>query len=804
MAKSILEIILNLDSRQATSELKKFDKELNGVNNTSKKSASSFNKLDTTFNKDFLAGLTRGTATTKDFGAQLLQIGDQAGLSTTEMRKMAGATGFFTDQQLLAGKASADVAQKAKSVIDALGKGEITTREAGKEFEKFAKAQEVTATTSQKLTDNLFKFGAIAVGAAAGAVKVGQALYDLGRRGAVVDQTEQSFEGLLEQWEIAPDLLDDLRTQSRGTVDDMTLMQGTLTLVAGSSEKLGKEMLKNSPRLLEIAKAANKLNPALGDTNFLYESITTGIKRNSKMVLDNLGIVFSQTTAYEEYAATIGKTVDELDDEDKALATLNATMKAGNNLINQVGGNVDSATDSYAQMEVQVKNLTDQLSKEFTPVMAQVLDGVLPIVEGISDFAQAERILEDALESGYITKSEQIALHQQLMLGQLDVAEATDTVNQKQQEWLENLGVTSDTLPEVTQRVMDLNGSVDAQTAAFQLAWEAEEKLKGGYYEMAEATDDAGASAEELARKEEILRIEQEKLKKETEELNSALDDLNTFIAGRLGKEYEDFTDKQNDLNLKLIDAQNEVDRLSSKEIVTEEQQNELDTAKEKVNDLKEAIKENADEHDDATKRIMFNILQQRASIDGLTAVELQALNDIAYNWGIVDQATYDYTNNADLYFSILNDTTDRELGEVRTALEKTMGLTVDTSNTMDDLGRRIKEVEGDHEINIKVKVTGDPIPHIYQPGVPQRKQYGGSVYGNQVYLVGEKGPELFVPDVPGEIVPNSLIRPDSAYTLPLTGRGGNSQSLTLYGDMIFPNVTDRESFLEEISGLMP
>jgi hypothetical protein len=36
-----------------------------------------------------------------------------------------------------------------------------------------------------------------------------------------------------------------------------------------------------------------------------------------------------------------------------------------------------------------------------------------------------------------------------------------------------------------------------------------------------------------------------------------------------------------------------------------------------------------------------------------------------------------------------------------------------------------------------------------------------------------------------------------------ISGDGSRSQSLTLYGDMVFPNVTDRESFLEEISELM-
>lgn len=44
---------------------------------------------------------------------------------------------------------------------------------------------------------------------------------------------------------------------------------------------------------------------------------------------------------------------------------------------------------------------------------------------------------------------------------------------------------------------------------------------------------------------------------------------------------------------------------------------------------------------------------------------------------------------------------------------------------------------------------------------------------------------------------------PAPAYAASQPGGRSSSQSLTLYGDMIFPNVTDRESFLEEISELM-
>jgi hypothetical protein len=61
------------------------------------------------------------------------------------------------------------------------------------------------------------------------------------------------------------------------------------------------------PQLLEIAKASNALNPTLGETTFLFESLATGVKRGSQLMIDNTGITFSQSEAYARFAEKVGK-----------------------------------------------------------------------------------------------------------------------------------------------------------------------------------------------------------------------------------------------------------------------------------------------------------------------------------------------------------------------------------------------------------------------------------------------------------------------------------------------------------------
>lgn len=63
-----------------------------------------------------------------------------------------------------------------------------------------------------------------------------------------------------------------------------------------------------------------------------------------------------------------------------------------------------------------------------------------------------------------------------------------------------------------------------------------------------------------------------------------------------------------------------------------------------------------------------------------------------------------------------------------------------------------------------------------FLPGVP-RNAYGGSVMGNRPTLVGERGPELFVPGGNGTIIPNSNMRGGgggSSFNISVDARGSN------------------------------
>lgn len=133
----------------------------------------------------------------------------------------------------------------------------------------------------------------VIVGAAVGSfVLLAKQAFNFGLLGAQVAQTTESFNSLIGRVGVVPSLLQDLRAASRGTISDFELMKSTMTVVAGTAGELEKSLLAATPQMLEIARAAVKLNPALGDVAFMYESITQASRDRKDVSLTTWVLLF--------------------------------------------------------------------------------------------------------------------------------------------------------------------------------------------------------------------------------------------------------------------------------------------------------------------------------------------------------------------------------------------------------------------------------------------------------------------------------------------------------------------------------
>lgn len=216
------------------------------------------------------------------------------------------------------------------------------------------------------------------MGVALGAAVVGVAalaagFLALGNRGAPLVGLAESFDRLSASVGISSQtLLKDLREASAGTVADFDLIKRANTALVGATGEFGKQFGQNLPKLLEAARAASRATGQ--DVDFLFQSLVTGIKRASPLLIDNTGIVLKVGEANEKLAKSLGKSVSELTAEEKQIAVLNATVESGQRLIDSLGDSMETNSEKLARSQATITNIFDTLAVAMQPAFGTVLD----------------------------------------------------------------------------------------------------------------------------------------------------------------------------------------------------------------------------------------------------------------------------------------------------------------------------------------------------------------------------------------------------------------------------------------------
>lgn len=348
------------------------------------------------------------------FSDQLKGMQANTNVLAANMGGLTGRVESFTDSLSKTNPRTIELARNYEKLVKDFGEGNINlnqAREGANAIQKELKALiPTTKETGNNVKNNSMKWTELksaldlAKEAANGLGQVFKKSFDFSELGAQVLQTSESFDIMLGVIGAAPDLLQQLRRASGGTISDFKLMSATSTLLAGAQGDVAKALANATPRLLEIARAANKLNPSLGDTTFLYNSLATGIKRSSPLILDNLGLTIKIGQANEDFAASLGKTADELTAAEKQQALLNATLEAGDVLINQVGGSIESATDQYNVFKASVEGVKNALAETANDMLN--LQGVTSKLDVFNAYLDVSNQIEEAYKAGNITLAE--------------------------------------------------------------------------------------------------------------------------------------------------------------------------------------------------------------------------------------------------------------------------------------------------------------------------------------------------------------------------------------------------------------
>lgn len=633
----------------------------------------------------------------------------------------------------------------------------------------------------QKGLTDLVGLATKTAGVLSGAAVLMKKAFDFGEMGAASMQMEESFSTLMGKVGQTTGLLDELRAASKGTIDDYNLMASTATLLAGTQGELSSSLAEATPELMEIAKAAQKLNPTLGDTTFLYDSLARGIKRGSPLILDNLGIVLNLEEAYQKYADSIGVSKDALTKEQQQVALLNAVLEKGNVLIDQAGGTTDSATDAFARMETSIANTRRELAEQFVPVLASA-------AEGLNWILTFNEKVEDAFNASNQAVALSAETYDDYIKSIINNMVVTGKMTDTQAKWVAQANYSTKSLEwaGVTTHLLTVEQWKSIKTTA---------EHKAITDQMAEASRAASAANEEFADKIRIRALrttfayEEESLAARNAQLaaenlaaaQAALDqqyqDLQLAISGPIRSEMESFNEQQASLTERAEELRIKIEELEGQDYLTSAQEEQLEGLKGDLAEVTGKITENEKEHTRATKQIIFNLLSQRAAMDGMTSGELSLLNSLSLAWGLVDQATYDAV------VSIDDMLTDMAEGESLESIE----------SRMQDLLNTILGIEGDHKVGIDVSVTGDSVQDIlaatnYHGNAPaQSYAEGGAFWATEPtrIMVGEGGEDEWV-----TVTPRSQMGPEQM----------NQTTINLYAN--YPP-TDPASIDQDLRTLM-
>lgn len=215
--------------------------------------------------------------------------------------------------------------------------------------------------------------------------------------GAQIQSLQSNFDALTTNAHAMSLSLDSLREATRGTVADVDLLKA-----ANAAMALGLPV----DDIDALFASAMKLGRAMGiDTLSAVNSLATGIGRQSKLILDNLGVTFQAADAYEWYAQQIGVSASKLDENQRRLAWQKYAIEEVTRSAEALGDVSDDVITSQEQWNASMKNFQTAVGQALGPLaaFAGAFESLIPIIASIASAVLPQLIMQYGL-AGTATK----------------------------------------------------------------------------------------------------------------------------------------------------------------------------------------------------------------------------------------------------------------------------------------------------------------------------------------------------------------------------------------------------------------
>ena len=221
--------------------------------------------------------------------------------------------------------------------------------------------QELKGVSSSIKT--LGKSATIAAAAFFGTRMLIQGLQKSVELGSKFNSVSRGFKNLAVNAGFSAQTLDKLTRATDGTMNSIDLMTE-----ANNAMLLG--IVDSEDQMAQMFDTAQRLAEALGkDTAFGIQSIVTGLGRQSKLMLDNLGIMVDVEKANEDYAKSLNKTTAELTDNERKQAFVNAAMTEANTLVNKLGSETTTAKKEMQKLNATMDAVAIEIGTDLEPAL---------------------------------------------------------------------------------------------------------------------------------------------------------------------------------------------------------------------------------------------------------------------------------------------------------------------------------------------------------------------------------------------------------------------------------------------------
>ena len=218
-----------------------------------------------------------------------------------------------------------------------------------------------------------------------------------------LEGVEQAFNNMRDAAGFTINTFSKLDKALNGTADRITVMEQ-----ANSAMLLG--IVDSDDQMAQMFDTAQRLARAVGqDATYGIESLVTGLGRQSKLMLDNLGIMVDVAKANKEYAEELGKTASELTETERKQAFINKALAEGQRLADGLGEEFLTTSDKIAQFNTSYTNLSIALGEAVVDAgILSWMDTLSTSITGLLEIRRNELAINERAKTKYGDNSEAI------------------------------------------------------------------------------------------------------------------------------------------------------------------------------------------------------------------------------------------------------------------------------------------------------------------------------------------------------------------------------------------------------------